>query len=300
MDDGPQTCFILSIPVNSGAGIPVAEEEAAPAVPAAVPGQATVLVVEDNEDLQKYLKRKLQEEFNVLAVSTAEAAMKYIVSADVDLVISDIALGGTGGIELCRRITANFENSHIVVIMLSAISSVNTKLEAMESGAALYIEKPFDLEYLISSIKILLDKRRIMRSSYIDDMHPELDAYNLPGSDESFLKNLDNIIMSNLPDTDLSVDQIAEALNLTRSTLIRKTKGLLGTTPNEYLRLKRLSVAASLLESNTTRISEVCYSVGFNTPSYFAKCFKARYGMLPMEYMREHGAKGHDTETEKH
>ena len=288
LEDGPKTCFVLRLPLNMDIPVPEAEPGDDPGAEAVSSELPTVLVVEDNEELQKYLKRKLSSEFNVQAVASAEAAMREVRNGEVDLVVSDIALGGTSGIELCRRITSDFDNSHVVVIMLSAISSVETKLEAMESGASLYIEKPFDLEYLISSIRILLDKRRIMRAAYINDVHPDPASYNLPGSDEAFLKKLDDLIMSNLSDPSFSVDQLSEALNLSRYTLLRKIKGLLGTTPNDYIRLKRLSVAASLLKNNTTRVSEVCYSVGFNTPSYFAKCFRMRYGVLPGDYMREH------------
>lgn len=288
LEDSAETCFVLRLPKNEQIPVPQPCEPEAPAAEKLLPGIPTILVVEDNEDLQRFLRRKLGSEFNVMAVSSAEAAITEVEREDIDLVVADVALGKMSGIELCRMITTNFESSHVVVIMLSAISSPKVKLEAMESGAALYIEKPFDLEYLISSIKILLDKRRVMRSAFVDEIRPDIKSFSLPGSDEAFLRKMDDTIMSNLSDPGFSVDQLAAALSMSRYTLMRKTKGLLEMSPNEYIRTKRLSVAARLLENNSTRISEVCYNVGFNTPSYFAKCFKNRYGMLPGDYMKEH------------
>ena len=149
----------------------------------------------------------------------------------------------------------------------------------------MYIEKPFSLEYLQTCIKSILEKRAKLKEAYQDPsskINPH--QFNLRTVDEEFLKKLDEIIMANIEDSSFSSKQIEEALFLSRSTLIRKVKALLDTTPNDYLRFKRLSVAAELLTEGNHRISTVCYAVGFNSPSYFAKCFKDQFGMLPTEY----------------
>lgn len=286
LSPGEETQFVLSLPLSTLQEIPVAVET--PEVEDAADDRPLVLVVEDNADLQGYLRRKLLEHYRVAVSSSAEKALEIVARGEVDLIVTDIALEGMSGIELCRQINADFEHSHIVVVMLSALSTPSVKVEALESGASFYIEKPFDLDYLLSSIKVLLDRRQALRTAFLDETQQDYSSFSLPGSDETFLRRLDAAIMDNIADANLSNDQICGALCVSRSTLIRKVKGLLGTTPNDYIRLKRLSVAARMLQTGSVRISEVCYSVGFNTPSYFAKCFKAQYGMLPNEYAREH------------
>ena len=222
---------------------------------------------------------------------TAERALELLRQQEADLILSDIALNGMSGLELCKRVCADFETSHIPVILLSALSSTRSKVVGMECGASLYIEKPFNMEYLQACIRNILDKRSAMKNAFRSKVMPlAAHLYNLPHSDEEFLSRLDAIILANISDPSFSNEQLAEAFFLSKSTLNRKIKGLLDTTPNDYIRTKRLIVAAQMLTENHCRINEVCYSVGFNTPSYFAKCFKKFYGILPAEYMKEHNA----------
>lgn len=251
-----------------------------------------LLVVEDNEDLRSYLVRKLSAHYRVLSAPSAELAIKLIEDNDVDIILTDIALGGMSGIELCRKVASDFETSHIPVVVLSAISSTKTKITCMESGASLYIEKPFSLDYLIGSLEVIAKKRSALKSAHITggkSAAPE--DYDITTSDEEFLSKLDRAILDNLSDTEFGNDALAEILCLSKSTLIRKTKGLLGTTPNDYIRTRRLNIAAAMLTKGSCRINEVCYSVGFNTPSYFTKCFKKQFGVQPAEYMRDHSGK---------
>lgn len=285
LSPGTETQFVLSLPL---AKVQELVEIPSPEDPETDDERPLILVVEDNADLQGYLRRKLLQNYRVVVSSSAERALEIVAQSDVDLIVSDIALEGMSGIELCRKINSDFEHSHIVVVMLSALSNPSIKIEALENGAALYIEKPFDLDYLLSSVSVLLERRKTLRNAFLNGSQPDYSSFCLPGSDEAFLRKLDKVIMENISDSTLSNEQICEAMSMSRSTLIRKVKGLLDTTPNDYIRLKRLSVAARLLESNSVRISEVCYSVGFNTPSYFSKCFKAQYGMLPNEYAKEY------------
>ncbi len=280
------TEFILTLPLKqSQAGEPDADAEEIPGEGQHIP---RVLVVEDNAELSAYMKRKLQPDYRVLVAPTAERALELLRRHEVDLVVTDIALGKMNGLELCKAVCSDFELSHIPVIVLSGFSTPKSKITAMEYGASLFIEKPFNLEYLQTCIKNLLDKRVVVKGAFQNSplpLAPHL--YNPPGSDAEFLRQLDSFIMANLSDPDLSNDQLAKAFYLSKSTLIRKIKGLLDTTPNDYIRNKRLMVAAQMLSNGQHRINEVCYSVGFNTPSYFAKCFRKHYGMLPAEYMEK-------------
>lgn len=287
LSDDISTTFILTLPKVVLEKEPVQEdnEDTITDTPLTDILLPLLLLVEDNTDLSEYLKRKLSPYYRILISHTGEKAYSLLQDHEVDIIIADIALPGMNGVELCRTIASNFDLSHIPVIVTSSISATETKIASMKAGASIYIEKPFSLEYLQTCIKSILEKRAKLKEAYQDPsskINPH--QFNLRTVDEEFLKKLDEIILENIEDSSFSSKQIEEALFLSRSTLIRKVKSLLDTTPNDYLRFKRLSVAAELLTQGNHRISTVCYAVGFNSPSYFAKCFKDQFGMLPTEY----------------
>lgn len=157
----------------------------------------------------------------------------------------------------------------------------------MQAGADLYLEKPFDLEYLRSSIKNFLDRRMLMKNAFSNGLlHTDIDIFGLPKKDEEFFAKFDSVIKSNLSNSELSNEFLAEHLNMSQSTLSRKIRKLLNTSPNNYIRSIRLSAAAEMLKnSQGNNITEICYTVGFSNVSYFAKCFREQYGMTPTEYM---------------
>ena len=190
--------------------------------------------------------------------------------------------------ELCHKVNSDPELSHIPVIVVSAISSVETKMKCMEYGACNYIEKPYSMDYLLACIKGALEKRAALRAVYgstpgtLENIHA-----NLINRDEDFLRKLEKVVLENMCNPSFSNKQLEEMLFMGHSTLNRKMKALLNTTPNEYIRSKRLALAAEMLMEGGSRINEICYAVGFNSPSYFAKCFKSAYGKLPVEWVRE-------------
>jgi len=247
-----------------------------------------VLIVEDNDSLAAYMRKKLRTDYRILTASSAESAISILQNRDVDLVITDVALKNMSGVDLCRKISQDFELSHIPIIVVSGISSVETKISCMENGASTYIEKPFSLDYLQACMKGILDKRKSLRAAYhetpIDAASVQFDLNN---SDEKFLRKLDELIANNLSNPEFSIRNMEDELFLSRSTLIRKVKALLDTTPNDYLKSKRLAAAAKLLSDGNVRVSEICDAVGFNSPSWFAKCFKDAYGVLPLEYRKK-------------
>ena len=205
-----------------------------------------------------------------------------------DIIITDIALQGMSGMELCRKINSDESLAHIPVIVVSAISSVETKMKCMEFGAMNYIEKPYSMDYLKACIKGALDKRATMRATYGKmSFSAEALSGNIINRDEDFLKRLDKIVTENMSNPSFSNKQLEEMLYMGHSTLNRKMKALLDTTPNDYIRTKRLTLAADMLEKGGHRVNEVCYAVGFNSPSYFAKCFKKAYGVLPAEWSKK-------------
>lgn len=253
-----------------------------------------IVLAEDNMDLSSYLKRKLEGEYRVVPVSSAEQALELLKKYDVDLLITDIALPKMSGVELCQKVSSDFEISHVSIVVVSAISTVETKIKCMDSGATIYIEKPFSLDYFLSCVRNILDKRDLMRTTIATKgvKAIEIEKFALPDIDEEFIRNLDNIIMENLQNPDFSSKQLENLLFLSHSTLNRKMKALFNTTPNDYLRTKRLAVAAHLLESEGRRVNEICRAVGFPSASYFSKCFKEQYGVLPIEYRARFVKKG--------
>ena len=252
------------------------------------------LVVEDNVGLLTYLKKNLKQEYNVMGVQSAEKALTLLMTYKADIIITDIALQGMSGVELCQKVNSSSDLNHIPIIVVSAISSIETKMKCMESGATNYIEKPYSMDYLKACIKSALDKKATIRATYVGSNA----LADLPDSiisrDEDFVMRLEKIVAENLSNASFSSTQLGEQLFMGHSTLNRKMKALFDTTPNDYIRSKRLAKAAEMLEIGNHRVSEVCYAIGFNSPSYFAKCFKREYGVLPAEW-----GKKNDTDAEK-
>ncbi len=282
LSDSDETGFILRLPVKT-----IAESEPTPAeeVGDTYRSLPLILLVEDNAELQAYLKRKLRQEYRIVSASSAETALELLKTNKADLILTDIALQGMSGVELCGKITSSPKTAHIPVIILSAISSEETKIKCMECGAALYIEKPFTLDYLQACITSVLEKKRMLNGVRTEsEAQPDLRPTNLVERDADFLKKLDNEITERMSDPSFTVLNLEEALCMSRSSLTRKIRGILGTSPVEYLRSRRLAAAAEMLASGKYRVNEVCYSIGFRSPSYFSKCFKDAYGCLPAEY----------------
>lgn len=280
-----RTCFVLTMPVEQESGsLPESEDRMEPE--STLP---RLLIADNNKDLRDYLSAKLSEHYTIISVPNGDAALEAIQEQNVDFVLTDISMPGLNGLELCRKIRDNIEISHLPVIVISARSSVESKIQAMEAGADLYIEKPFDLEYLKSSIKNIMDRRLLMKNAFNKGITAtDIDMFGLPKKDEEFFTKFDSLIRENLSNTELSVDWLSEHMNMSQSTLTRKIRKLLNTTPNYYIRSVRMSVAAGMLKnSHGNNISEICYAVGFSNLSYFAKCFKEQFGKIPSEYAGE-------------
>lgn len=276
------TTFVLSLPLSED----VADDSVKEETGSSEFEKPRLLIADDNKDLREYLATKLGEQYDVLAVSNGDAALRMVCEQNIDFLLTDISMPGKNGLELCREIRENLDVSHLPIIILSARASVQSKIQAMEAGADLYIEKPFDLEYLKSSIHNILDRRQLMRNAFSNGVISSgIDIFGLPKKDEEFFSRFDSVIRDNLSNPELNVEFLSEALAVSQSTLTRKIKKLLDTTPNNYVRSIRLAVAAEMLrDSHGNNISEICYTVGFSSLSYFSKCFKEQYGKIPTDY----------------
>lgn len=244
-----------------------------------------VLVVEDNTDMRAFIKRQLSAEYTVLTAANGKEALQVLDDNFVNLVVSDVVMPLMDGFELCKVIKSEVGYSHIPVILLTAKTNIQSKIEGMELGADSYIEKPFSPEYLLAVASSLINNREKLRQNFAESPLAAFNTMALTKADEEFIKKLNEIILANLSNPDLSMDDMAESLNMSRSSFYRKIKGVLDMTPNEYLRIVRLKRAAQLLKEGEGQVSEICYMVGFSSSSYFSKCFQKQFGVLPKDFV---------------
>lgn len=245
----------------------------------------TVLVVEDNPDMLAFVVRQLSKEYTVLTATNGEEALRVLDGNYVNLVVSDVVMPVMDGFELCKTIKSDLNYSHIPVILLTAKTNIQSKIEGMELGADAYLEKPFSVEYLQACASSLIQNREKLRKAFAQSPFVAANTMALTKADEDFIKKLNEVIQVNYSNPEFSMDDMADSLNMSRSNFYRKIKGVLDLSPNEYLRLERLKRAAQLLKEGENRVNEICYMVGFNSPSYFAKCFQKQFGVLPKDFV---------------
>lgn len=188
------------------------------------------------------------------------------------------------GFEFTKRVKSDIEFSHIPVILLTAKVNVESKVQGFELGADAYIDKPFSLEVLMAQIANLLESREKLRETFLENPFIGANSIVQSKSDEEFIKKLHGIVQDNLDNSDFVVEDIAEQFNMSRASFYRKIKGLLNLTPNEYIKVERLKNAALLLKEKNYKVNEICYMVGFSSPSYFSKCFHQQFGILPKDF----------------
>lgn len=251
--------------------------------------QFRVLLVEDNEELLKATADSIKKWYKVLKARDGLEALDLLKYQEVDVIVSDVMMPRMDGTTLCRQLKQDIETSHIPVILLTAKVTVEAKVEGMESGADIYLEKPFSIRQLHLQIENLLRLRQqfYQRMRKIDGSQSttvmEEKPLGLNEQDMQFVNNMQKSVAENMHDEEYTIDTLAEQLNMSRSSFYRKIKALTGMTPVDYLKTARMNEAARLLGEGM-RSSEVAERVGFTSSSYFAKCFRAQFGCLPKDY----------------
>lgn len=250
----------------------------------------SIAVAEDNSELKDYIVSHLSKDYRVYSTENGTAALKCLHKHNIDLLISDIAMPEMDGIELCRRIRSDVDISHVMIIIISGMNDLSKKIECMQNGANLFIEKPFDIYYLKVCAANLLEKMNLTRKTLRNSLNTNDDgADSLSKTDREFLSSVDEVILRNFTDASFNVENLKDELNMSKSSLLRKFNRLLNTSPNNYIRTKKLLMAAKMFDEGADRVSDVCYSCGFNSTSYFAKCFLNYFGITPIEYMKRRG-----------
>lgn len=243
----------------------------------------TVLVIDDNTDIRQYERTLLQDEYIVLEAADGKEGLAVALKEVPDLVICDVMMPVMDGLELTEQLKTNTATSHIPVIMLTAKNLEEHRAEGYEHGADSYITKPFHSKVLLARIENLLRQRQLLKNLYqgTKEAEKEISEAHLEDRDKQFLKQLQAIIQQNLSDSEFGVEDMGQQIGLSRVQLYRKVKAMTGSSVVDLLRKARLAKARRLLETRSMSVSEVAYEVGFSAPSYFTKCFKEEYGMLP-------------------
>ena len=290
----PNNTFVLTIPLNmedmmangnkpfSQADLPLNETTSADEY---TKGNV-ILIVEDEESIRNFMKERLSPLFIVETASNGKEALQVLSEKTISLIVSDVMMPEMDGFELCHTLKTDIEHSHIPIILLTAKVTMQSKIEGIELGADDYIEKPFSTEYLLARIANLLSNQDKLCHAFTSSPFVNAKTIALSKADENFLDKLIEVIQKNISEPDFNVDILAEKMNMSRSSLHRKIKGIAQITPNEFIQLERLKMAAQLIQSGEYRINEVCYIVGFNSSSYFAKCFQKQFGVLPKDFYK--------------
>lgn len=250
-------------------------------------GKPTVLVVEDDDDLRHFLEANFADCYRVLSAANGVEALARLRGAAVSLIVSDWMMPEVDGAELCRRVRGDIATSHVPFIMLTAKTDDDSKAASMDCGADIFIEKPFSMKYLMASIRNLLAMRRRLMRQFAESPAEPIETMAPSPLDNEFLAKLNDIIEQNMDNADLNVNFLAEQMAMSRSALFLKIKSISSVTPGEMIQTVRLRAAARLLREGRMRVNEVCFRVGYNSPSYFAKSFQKQFGKKPLEYARQ-------------
>lgn len=259
----------------------------------------SILVVEDDDELRSFIRTILQDEYQVYEAADGVEGMKKALKMYPDFIVSDVMMPNMDGIELLHSIRNEHSTSHIPVVLLTAKSTIETKLEGLEYGADDYITKPFSVTYFKARIANLLKQRKNLQQIYRDSLvpfnsaskstienvkeyHPEVVA--IASHDDEMMKKVMELIEKNMDNYDFSVEELSKFVGMSRSVFFKKLKSLTGLSPIEFLRDIKMKRAAQLLETGQLMVKEVASMVGILDTRYFARCFKAKYGMIPQEF----------------
>ncbi len=263
----------------------------------------TLLIIEDNDQMRDFLVSVLSKRFNMLEAPNGKVGLETTRREMPDFVITDIMMPEMDGIEYVRAVREDAQISHIPVVLLTAKTDMQSKLECLKIGANDYITKPFSMVYLETRIDNIIAERKKWQEKYREELlrsyagspaseacsrqgetYGGADEIKAEGADDVFMRSLVAYIEENMDNGELSVDEIQDALKVSRWHLLSKVKSLVGMTPNEFVRETRLSHAAKLIESGEYTMTQITYMIGMTDSRYFSRCFKQKYGVTPTEY----------------
>lgn len=253
----------------------------------------TILVVDDNHKFRDFMKLSLSDTYNILTASDGEDAWSIVLNKLPDMVISDVMMPVTDGIDLCKRIKQDIRTSHIPVILLTARSAEESKLIGLEAGADDYIGKPFNMDMLLLKIQHVVELRNRMQKQFMQSTNKgiQLTEMNISSLDEDLMKKSILFIEKEIANPELSVEWLSREMGMSRVNFYKKTMSITGKTPVELIRTIRMKHAAALLEKSQLRVNEVAFKVGINDNKLFRKYFKEEFNVLPSDYMESKNKK---------
>jgi DNA-binding response OmpR family regulator len=249
-----------------------------------------IMVAEDDRSMISFILKSLQiDGYKTIGARNGAQALKLLDEHHIDLIISDVMMPHTDGLELCKKVKQDINFSHIPFILLTAKANSEAEIEGFENGADAYIVKPFKWKHVSAVIKNLLGSRAILKEKFSQQPLAEAKGLTTNTRDSKFIQKIISIIEERITDPQLSVEELSREMAMSRSSLHKKLKSMTGSVPNEFIRLVRLKHAAKLLLLQEYNVSEVGFMVGFNSHSYFSKCFFQQFNQTPTEFA-ENGA----------
>ena len=294
---GKGSLFSVEIPIDKEIyteqeltdSIPVyPEENTEDSNPPARDNRPHILFVDDNAELCELIRNLFNKKYHILTAQSAAEGFELLKDNAIDIIICDVMMPQTNGLEFCRRIKGDTQTNHIPIIMLTAKNTEEDRIECYQAGAESYIAKPFEMKVLQARISNLLQKQELCQKSFRSRMEINIDNIDYKSYDEKFLTDAMQCVEKHIQDPDFDLDRMASELHISRSTLTRKCKVIAGCTPLDFIRNIKLKYACALLRNDKAgNISEVAYATGFSSAKYFTKCFKEEFGMTPTEYQNQ-------------
>lgn len=249
--------------------------------------KSNILLVEDNEELLSLMQEIFSRKYNAFTASNGKQALAFISRHDIDLIISDIMMPEMDGLELCRTIKNNIQTSHIIVILLTAKTTTEDRIESYQVNADEYISKPFEMNVLRARIENLLRLRKQKQDAFNTNPKIEISRLEVSSLDEQLIEQALKIVEENLGDPNFDISKLAGKLNMTRITLSRKIKGITGHSPLEFIRDIKMKYACQMLENPNMSVSEVIIAIGYRDHGHFTTTFKDMFGITPSEYQKK-------------
>jgi signal transduction histidine kinase/ligand-binding sensor domain-containing protein/DNA-binding response OmpR family regulator len=248
----------------------------------------SLVFVDDDADLGKYLRMELASKYNIEVFTNAADAWKLISTTIPDAVVTDLLMPDTDGISLCKKIKQNPETNHVPVIILTSETSEECEQQCIDDGVDYYLTKPINLDLLKSTIAHAIQTREMIRNKYQNKLPQELDEIQISSPDSRLVSRVIETIRKNIENPEFNIDDLSREVGLSRAHLNRKLKENINISPNNLIKSIRLKQAAYLLINNKVNISDVAYKVGFSSHSYFSNNFKEYFGMAPTEFVSKY------------
>ena len=268
--------FLITLPLHQNSSTAVNGEEIQIPETKEEPHPFTILLVDDNYDFLKFLSESLAKKYHVLKATNGKQALNVLEKEDIDLVVSDIMMPEMDGLELCTTIKNDIRYSHIPIILLTAKASEEHQLEGLSVGADDYITKPFNMEILKLRINKIIEMNVKRQEIFNQEIKIEPSRITITPLDQQLVEKAIQIVEGNISETEFSVEELASSLNISRSYFYKKMIKITGKKPIEFIRTIRMKRAQQLLAESQMQISEIAYTLGYNSPKVFSKHFKEK------------------------